>query len=568
MLYSEVSVLVSDGLDPPAAVTLGNMLILSYDDELTMYPTPGPTMAPSKQPTYTPTPAPTRKPTPTPTTTTLHPTPAPTLPVDFYATQIKIYAEYKVPSQSQSKMNLVDEQDIETLVLSIFPPWNITMNSVNIDNHHDSINLNMIVSVQPDELVILQSFLDEEMSPKLEQGVEDAYPWMNITDIHYNQMVNPIRLESQYVEQGGIPWLDFESQSAMWMILAGAIVCLCSTVLSVCVCWYVCKLRRKSRLKSFRQRAGVGQGDRQMSNLSGDSGSSRTASKSGDGYKDDPDTTGLHYNLNTRTISRPQREEVKLMMTDGTYVRRKKGKKHPIQYERIESNAEHLDDDAEDIAYGDDRAPAQFITPWGAMDLDESADGLDGNETGMTQGMGGGWEFEYDFNIDTFLFHLLPTLANMNEEEMVDGNDTRPVSRQNTGRYSERPAHRKISSTLDVLVEDHQAIAAQSDVSTPKLKAHRGMGKKRKRKPHRRTTTIETLDCGVEDSVIESVVSDQLTECNLDDGSAYGVYAASDEGYGRRDTMPDMDTPSQVFTEDPSDVYLNGPDESRLSPSL
>merc|ERR1712083_176198 len=166
-------------------------------------------------------------------------------------------------------------------------------------------------------------------------------------------------------------------------------------------------------------------------------------------------------------------------------------------------------------------------------------------------------------NIDTFPFHLLPTLVNMNEEEMVDGNDTRPVSRQNTGRYSER-GHRKVSSTLDVLVEDHQAIAAQSDVSTPKLKAHRGMGKKRKRKPHRRTTTVETLDCGVEDSVVESVMSDQLTECNLDDGSAYGVYDGSlDEG-----NFHLVNTPSQVFTEDPSDVYLNGPDESRLSPSL
>merc|ERR1712083_920565 len=180
----------------------------------------------------------------------------------------------------------------------------------------------------------------------------------------------------------------------------------------------------------------------------------------------------------------------------------------------------------------------------------------DGNETGMAQGMGGGWEFEYDFNIDTFPFHLLPTLANMNEEEMVDGNATRPISRQTTG-------HRKVSSTLDILVEDHQAIAAQSDVTTPKLKAHRGMGKKRKRKPHRRTTTVETLDCGVEDSVVDSVASDQLTECNLDDGSAYGVYGRSlDEGNSHL-----VDTPSQVFTEDPSDVYLNGPD-ARLSPSL
>merc|ERR1719471_2372458 len=149
---------------------------IRHDEELTMYPTAGPSVAPSKQPSPTPTPAPTRRPTPTPTTTTLSPTPHPTLPVDFYATQIKIYAEYNVPSQSQSKMNLVDERDIESLVLSIFPPWNITMNSVNIDNHHDSINLNMIVSVQPNEMVILQSFLADEMSPKMEKGVEDAYP--------------------------------------------------------------------------------------------------------------------------------------------------------------------------------------------------------------------------------------------------------------------------------------------------------------------------------------------------------------------------------------------------------
>merc|ERR1712032_1034379 len=122
------------------------------------------------------------------------------------------------------------------------------------------------------ELVILQSFLDEEMSPKLEQGIEDAYPWMNITDVHYNQMVNPIRLDNQMVEEGGlIPWLGFGNESALWMILAGAIVCLCSTVLSVCTCWYICKLRR-SRLKQFRKGGGVMPGDRQMSNLSGDSG--------------------------------------------------------------------------------------------------------------------------------------------------------------------------------------------------------------------------------------------------------------------------------------------------------
>merc|ERR550539_489772 len=118
-----------------------------YDEELTMYPTPGPSVAPSQQPTRSPTLKPTRKPTPLPTTTTLPPTPHPTEPVDFFATNIKIYAEYFVPPHEQSKMYLVDEDDIESMVLDIFPPCNITMNSVNIDNHHDSINLNMIVSV-------------------------------------------------------------------------------------------------------------------------------------------------------------------------------------------------------------------------------------------------------------------------------------------------------------------------------------------------------------------------------------------------------------------------------------
>merc|ERR1719330_397186 len=61
MLYSTASIMLSDGLDAPADVTLSDMLILSYDDQLTMYPTSVPSAAPSKPPTMAPTPSPTKK---------------------------------------------------------------------------------------------------------------------------------------------------------------------------------------------------------------------------------------------------------------------------------------------------------------------------------------------------------------------------------------------------------------------------------------------------------------------------------------------------------------------------
>merc|ERR1712079_73928 len=69
------------------------------------------------------------------------------------------------------------------------------------------------------------------------------------------------------------------------------------------------------------------------------------------------------------------------------------------------------DDDDEDVA-------VQFMTPWGPMTMEDEPDG--DRQTGAPA-MGSGWEFEYNFDIDNFPFHLLPTLAAMNEEEMTDG---------------------------------------------------------------------------------------------------------------------------------------------------
>jgi len=564
MLYSTASIMLSDGLDPPADVTLSDMLILSYDDELTMYPTPVPSAAPSKQPTKSPTPSPTKKPTPAPTTTTLHPTPHPTEPADFFATNIKIYAEYQVDAVDQSKMALVDEKDIEAMVLDIFPPWNITMNAVNIDNYHDSINLNMIVSVNTnDELVILQSFLDEEMSLRLENEIEHHYEWMNITDVHYNHIINPMYLsQSNNLNDGNslIPWLPFEDHTAIWMILGAIGVCACSTILFTCTLWYICKLRRRNKVRSQFRRTGIivdGQSAKQMSQSSNSANSNRTNSKSGDGYANDPDTTFNRY--------RPQREEVELMQTDGSYVRRKKNQKNKRpQYERIHSTRDddllHDDDDEHD---SDDQIAAQFMTPWGPMtggfDLG-IGDGDGHQETGGAQQHGGcGWEFEYDFNIDTFPFHLLPTLTQMYEDEAADGNVTggsTPQKPKKSKRRKDRGHghHRQQSSTLDVVMEDQ--------VESIRLQGHRDMGKKKRK---RRNTTKDSFECGVEDSICESTEESNLATKSRS-SSMY------DEGFGRRDTMPDTipdptspERRSTITVDTTEANYMGGSEQSRLS---
>merc|ERR1719219_1300395 len=246
-------------------------------------------------------------------------------------------------------MYLVDEDDIESMVLDIFPPWNITMNSVNIDTHHDSINLNMIVSVNTNsELNILESFLDEEMRSKLESRIEVEYEWMNITDIHYNHIINPIRLHSEQNSNLAdtnrmIPWLPFDNDTAIWMILGAIAVCACSTLLGVCALWYICKLRNRHKVRQYSRRSGIVVDHKDAKQRSHSSNSANSNSKSGDGYANEPNAT-----YNSRGPHNKQRNsEVQLMMTDGTFVRRKgrNKKKHPIQYERIESNAEHLYDD-------------------------------------------------------------------------------------------------------------------------------------------------------------------------------------------------------------------------------
>jgi len=575
MLYSTASVMMSDGLDSPADVTLSDILILSYDDQLTMYPTPGPSVAPTNQPSQSPTARPTKKPTASPTTTTLHPTPHPTEPVDFFATQIRIYAEYEVQPADQSKMNLVDESTVEAMVLDLFPPWNITMNSVNIDNHHDSINLNLIVSVNTnDELVILESFLDEEMPVTLEQRMESAYPWMAITDVHYNHIVNPIRLSSSSNLDDSdlmIPWLPFDNHTAIWMIIGAIAVCACSAVLSVCTVWYLCKLRRNKTRRQFR-RTGIIVDHRDAKQMSNLSNSANSNSKSGDGYRDEPDTTGTHYNdhcARTRGRRSGDREEVQLMMTDGTFVRRKRlKKKHPIQYERVHSNAEHLDDDGLEMEMDDEdddeHIAAQFLTPWGPMTgrfdvCDEDEDG-DGAVTGGQGGhQGSGWEFEYDFNIDTFPFHLLPTLTQMHEEEVADGVVTGRNGNGHGQSQRDDRGHRKKTSTLDVLVED--------EVESVRASGHRDMARKRRK---RRNTTKESLECGVEESIVDSQYTE---ESNLATKSISRSSSSNemmyDEGFGRRDTMPDPTSPALRSTTVESALtdrhYGGGSDASALS---
>jgi len=580
MLYSTASVMISDGLDSPADVTLSDILILSYDDELTMFPTPGPSVAPSNPPSQAPTARPTKKPTASPTTTTLHPTPYPTEPVDFFATQIRIYAEYEVAPADQSKMNLVDESTIEAMVLDLFPPWNITMNSVNIDHHHDSINLNMIVSVNTNnELVILESFLLEEMPLTLEQRMESVYPWMAITDVHSNHIVNPIRLSgSSNLDDSDlmIPWLPFDNHTAIWMIIGAIAVCACSTVMAGCTLWYICKLRRRGKVRSQFRRTGIivdHQDAKQMSNLSN---SANSNSKSGDGYRDEPDTTGTHYNDVHRARNRQRsgdREEVQLMQTDGTFVRRKRyKKKQPIQYERIHSNAEHLDDDGVDLEEDDEEhIAAQFLTPWGPMtgrfDVDdEDLESGDGAVTGGPRG-GSGWEFEYDFNIDTFPFHLLPTLTAMYEEEVADGHVTgRGASAR--GQREDR-GHRKQTSTLDVLVED--------EVESVRLAGHREMGKKKRKRERKRKTrnypnsTKDSLECGVEESIVDSQYTEEsnLATKSISRSNSSSNEMMYDEGFGRRDTMPDPTSPALRSTTVESTStdrhYVGGSDESMLS---
>merc|ERR1711879_630632 len=87
-----------------------------------------------------------------------------------------------------------------------------------------------------------------------------------------------------------------------------------------------------------------------------------------------------------------------------------------------------------------------------------------------------------------------------------------------------RSHQRQQSSTLDVVMEDEvESIRLQ--------RSHRDMGQKKKK---RRQTTRDSsaFDCGVEESVFDST-----EESNLDIKSrSSSMY---DEGYGRRDTMPD-----------------------------
>merc|ERR550525_662743 len=107
--------------------------------------------------------------------------------------------------------------------------------------------------------------------------------------------------------------------------------------------------------------------------------------------------------------------------------------RHPIQYERIESNAEHLEDDDVALQHHDDddeNIAVQFMTPWGPMTMEDEPN--DGDRQTGAPAMGSGWEFEYNFDIDNFPFHLLPTLAAMNEEEMTDGDGNV------TGNYDNR----------------------------------------------------------------------------------------------------------------------------------
>merc|ERR1719492_395158 len=126
-----------------------------------------------------------------------------------------------------------------------------------------------------------------------------------------------------------------------------------------------------------------------------------------------------------------------------------------------------------------------------------------------------------------------------------------------------RRGHQKQqSSTLDVVMED--------DVESIRLRGHRDMGKKkRKRERRQNTRDSSAFDCGVEESVFDST-----EESNLDIKSrSSSMY---DEGYGRRDTMPDT-IPDPMSPERRSTItadtteanYMGGShggsEESRLS---
>merc|ERR1712173_546654 len=120
-----------------------------------------------------------------------------------------------------------------------------------------------------------------------------------------------------------------------------------------------------------------------------------------------------------------------------------------------------------------------------------------------------------------------------------------------------RRTHQKQqSSTLNVVMED--------EVESIRLQGHRDMGKK-KRKRRQTTKDSSAFDCGVEESVFDSTEESNLA-IKSRSNSLY------DEGYGRRDTMPDT-IPDPMSPERRSTItadtteanYMGGSEQSRLS---
>merc|ERR1712173_237352 len=91
---------------------------------------------------------------------------------------------------------------------------------------------------------------------------------------------------------------------------------------SVCALWYICKLRNRSKVRQYSRKSGIVVDSKDAKQRSHSSNSANSNSKSGDGYRNETDMT-----YNRRGPHNKQRNaEVQLMMTDGTYVRRMKGK--------------------------------------------------------------------------------------------------------------------------------------------------------------------------------------------------------------------------------------------------
>eukprot|EP01083_Nonionella_stella_P141644 436899_1 len=271
MLSMAASIIISDSLDPPANVTLSNILIISYNSTLTMPPTPAPTPLPTVLTTtdipdiVDPTLMATIKQDIIDTTSTEN-----VVQRDAFFVEVIINAVYEETYEKHNET--LNETVIERIVMNIFPS-NITAVDADTTSTKKVIAVDVDTPQQNKEDVdTLIAYLQHNLSADLIGDVKKAYDWCDVVEVTYDVTVREIQIETNTDSRDmNTQHIPLDTETIIYIVIGVIIACVCSFALFVCIlCGYWRLKKKMDHLEKERRNSSLSIGNEKVMDQAND----------------------------------------------------------------------------------------------------------------------------------------------------------------------------------------------------------------------------------------------------------------------------------------------------------